>query len=206
MDEKDIAAESSETEPYRPGGPIEVSAKAQRRDEAAEEGKIAQLIVFTLGDEEFAASIVQIREIIRIGSVTPIPDCPDFIKGLMNVRGDITLVIDLKARFFLRVNKGVESKHIIMTAQDATLFGLMVDEVTEVLRIPEREIKPAPELVTKIDKIYINGLITLQNRLIILLDLAKVLSGEELTKLAELTKRHRTVEEAEEQDAKEGAV
>jgi len=69
-----------------------------------EEGKIIQLIVFNLGDEEFGADIAQVREIIRKGAVTPIPDSPDFIKGVTNVRGEIAVVIDLKRRFFLRIN------------------------------------------------------------------------------------------------------
>ena len=168
-----------------------------------EKGKIIQLIVFHLGDEEFGADIAQVREIIRRGAVTPIPDSPDFIKGVTNVRGEIAVVIDLKRRFFLRLNKDVEEKHIVMTEQDKNLFGLMVDEVSEVLRIPQAEIKTTPELVTRIDRVYISGVLTLENRLIMVLDLQKVLSEEELEKLSEIRLRHRaTIEKAEEKRAK----
>jgi len=167
-----------------------------------EKGNIIQLIVFHLGDEEFGADIAQVREIIRRGVVTPIPDSPDFIKGVTNVRGEIAVVIDLKRRFFLRLNKDVEEKHIVMTEQDKNLFGLMVDEVSEVLRIPQAEIKATPELVTRIDRIYISGVLTLENRLIMVLDLQKVLSEEELEKLSEIRLRHRaTTEKAEEKRA-----
>jgi len=151
-----------------------------------EEAKIFQLIVFNLGDEEYAADISQVREIIRIGDITSMPDSPEFIKGVTNVRGEITVVIDLKARFFLPINNEVESKHIVITEQEKNLYGLMVDEVTEVLRIPEKEIKPPPELVTGTDRIYISGVLTLENRLMMLLDLTKVLSEEELARLSEI--------------------
>ena len=169
---------------------------------AEKEAKIIELIVFKLGDEEFAANIDQVREIMRIGTITPIPDSPDFIEGVTNVRGEITVAIDLKARLFLPVKQEVESKHIVITEQEKNLFGLMVDEVTEVLRISESEVKPTPELVTRIDRIYIRGVITLEKRLIILIDLAKVLQEEELTKLAKLSERHRSVKEAKERKAK----
>ena len=77
--------------------------QAQRRPQVGrEQGKIIQMIVFHLEDEEFGADIAQVREIIRRGAITPIPDSPDFIKGVTNVRGEIAVVIDLKRRFVLR--------------------------------------------------------------------------------------------------------
>lgn len=167
------------------------------------EGKIVQMIVFKLGDEEFGADIDQVREIIRKGTVTPIPDSPDFISGVTNVRGEIAVVIDLKNRFFLPAKKGVEEKHIVMSEQEKNFFGLMVDEVIEVLRIPQSEIKTTPGLVTKIDRVYISGVVTIENRLIIMLDLTKVLSEEELEKLSQIRLKHRQdVERREEKRAK----
>ena len=161
-----------------------------------EEGKIIQLIVFDLGDEEYGADINQVREIIRTGTITPIPDSPDFIKGISNIRGEVPVIIDLKTRFFLpSVKREVENRHIVITEQEKNIFGLLVDEVTEVLRIPETDIKPAPELVTRIDREYVSGVITLENRLIILLDLAKVLSTEELARLTDFSQRHHLHEE-----------
>ncbi len=166
---------------------------------AEKEAKIVELIVFNLGDEEFATNIDQVREIMRIGTITPIPDSPDFIKGVSNVRGEIPVIIDLKARFFLpSIKRDVEDRHIVITEQEKNIFGLLVDEVTEVLRIPETDIKSAPELVTRIDREYVSGVITLENRLIILLDLSKVLSAEELSRLSEFSQRHRTDEKRQE--------
>lgn len=183
--------------------PLSAKSLPKAKAPGKEESKIVELIVFNLGDEEFAADIEQVREIIRRGTITPIPDSPDFIKGVTNVRGEITVVIDLKARFFLPLKREVESKHIVITEQEKNLYGLMVDEVSEVLRIPEKEIKSTPELVTRIDRVYMSGVITLENRLVILIDLAKVLSEEELAKLAEFAQKHRPTREARQRETKE---
>ncbi|MBU1128982.1 MAG: chemotaxis protein CheW [Candidatus Omnitrophica bacterium] len=177
-----------------------LSQSAQKRQAYNAEEKIIQLIVFHLGDEEFGADIAQVREIIRKGSVTPIPDSPDFIEGVSNVRGEIAVVIDLKRRFFLDEKKHIEERHIIMTELDKNLFGLIVDEVTEVLRIHEQEIMITPEIVTRIDKAYISGVLTIDERLIIMLDLKKVLSEEELEKLSEISAKHRHAIEKEEEE------
>ena len=177
----------------------QIHPQSQQKKTGAEEAEVIQLIVFDLGDEEYGANINQVREIIRTGMITPIPDSPDFIRGISNIRGEVPVIIDLKSRFFLpAVKREIEDRHIIITEQDKNIFGLLVDEVTEVLRIPESDIKSAPEIVTRIDREYVNGVITLDNRLIILLDLAKVLSPEELAKLTDFSQRHRSAEERQE--------
>jgi purine-binding chemotaxis protein CheW len=168
-----------------------IQAGQERRKPATPEAELIQLVVFSIEDEAFGTDINQVREIVRAGSVTPIPDSPHFIKGVTNIRGEIIIVIDLKERFFLPVKKAVESKHIVITGQEGNLYGVLVDEVTEVLRIPRTEIKTTPHLITKIDRTYINGVITLENRLIMLLDLKRVLSEEELNKLARITLSHK---------------
>ena len=155
-----------------------------------EEAALVQLIVFHAGDEEFAVPIGSVREIVRAGPVTPIPDSPDFIKGLINVRGEIVATVDLKNRFSLSA-EAVQPKHVLITQQEDNLFGLSVDEVTEVLRIPQAEIKPPHKLMTKIHEEYVSGVVTHQERLIILLDLAQVLSVEELAHLSEAAREHR---------------
>ena len=121
---------------------LENSYASNERKTGSEEERIVQLIVFRLGNQEYAANIDQVREILLLGQVTPIPDSPGFIAGVTNVRGEIALVIDLKKRFFLKIKEDVQEKHIVMTEQEHNLFGLMVDEVTEVLRIAEGTVKP----------------------------------------------------------------
>lgn len=178
---------------------IPIHPQSQQKKTGYEEDEVIQMIVFDLGDEEYGADINQVREIIRTGVITPIPDSPDFIRGISNIRGEVPVIIDLKSRLFLpAVKREIEDRHIVITEQDKNIFGLLVDEVTEVLRIPQSDIKPAPEIVTRIDREYVNGVITLENRLIILLDLAKVLSAEELVRLTEFSQRHRSAEERQE--------
>lgn len=155
-----------------------------------EEVKVAQLIVFHLGEEEFAARIAEVREIIKTGAITPIPDAPPFIKGIINVRGDIVVTLDPKVLFSL-AERDVPCKHVIITEQEKNIFGLMVDEVTEVMRIPESDIKPPPELLAAIREEYVRGVVTLEDRLIILLDLRQVLSDEELERVTEVQRMRR---------------
>lgn len=162
----------------------------QRTRAEAEEAKIVQLIVFGLGGEEFGVRIGDVREIIAAGAITPIPDSPAFIKGVINVRGEIVVAIDLRERFFLPSKTEAECKHIVIAREEKDLFGLIVDEVTEVLRIPEADIKETPNLVTKIHKEHVGGVVTLDSRLIVLLDLDKVLSEGELTRLSEIQREH----------------
>ena len=145
---------------------------------------VLQLIVCDLAGEEYGADIDQVREIVTAGRITPMPASPGFIRGMVNVKGEVVVVIDLKKRFSMREGEHAKNKHIVVTEQNKNVFGLMVDEVTEVLRIPASEVKPPPEAITKIDREYVSGIITLNNRVIVLLDLAKVLSEDQLTKLA----------------------
>jgi purine-binding chemotaxis protein CheW len=151
--------------------------------------KLMQLIVFRVGDEEFGVPIGAVQEIIKVGEITSIPDSPDFIKGLINVRGEIVAVIDVRARFFL-TTPVESSRHIVIVKHEGSLFGLMVNEVMEVLRIQESEIKSTPKLMAKLREDYVQGVITHENRLIILLDVDRVLSEEDMAKLAELGHNH----------------
>lgn len=146
------------------------------------EGKIAQLIVFRLADQDFGIPIGDVREIIRSAAVTPVPGAPEPVKGLINVRGEIAATIDLRRRFGLPPGKSLQSKHFVITAQGKDLFALMVDEVVEVLRINANEIKRSPAVSVKIEPDFVMGVVTRGNRLIIALDLAKLLSEEPLAR------------------------
>lgn len=153
-----------------------------------EEKTIIQLIVFRTGEEEFGVPIEEVREIIKMGTITPIPNALKFIKGIINVRGEIVTIIDIKKRFNLPIDKNSQAKHIIVSKQEETLFGLMVDEVIEVLRIKQKDIKSPPPLISKINEKYIKNVVSHEGRLIILLDLLKILSQDELLMLAQKLK------------------
>lgn len=158
---------------------------------AIEEMDTAQFVVFTLGNEEYGVGILDVREIVKTGTVTMIPNAPDFLKGVINLRSKIVGVIDLEKRFLLkREDEEHTGKHIVIAMIGGGTFGLLVDEVTDVLRLPKEGIKLPPETITKkIGIDYVEGIGTIEDKLIILLDLEKVLSEKELIELAKASAR-----------------
>ena len=166
--------------------------KVSEKQEVKTTEETVQLIVFDLAYEEYGVGIDDIKEIIRTGEITQIPDSPEFIAGVINVRGNIIPVLDLSEMFLFDMKGEEESKHIIVTEQGENTFGLMVDEVTEVLRVEVDEIKPAPKVIkSKMHGDYLKGVVPLKDRLVTLLDFQKMLSDEEFARLDELTKEHR---------------
>jgi len=141
--------------------------------------------VFELDQEEYAVQITDIREIIKFPLITPIPNAPAFISGIFNLRGKIIVTVDMEKRFHLVREKVITPKHIIITEVNGGAYGVIVDQVTEVLRVPVISIQSAPELVSsKIHADYLKGVVVLENdkrsRLIILLDFPKLLQEKEL--------------------------
>ena len=165
-------------------------AMTEMRGPATEEGNTVQLVVFTLGGEEYGVGILDVREIVRAGKITIIPNSPVFVRGVINLRSKIVGVIDLEKRFMLQREGEHTSKHIVITETGDGTFGLLVDEVTDVLRLPEEDIRLPPEIITKKMGIeYVKGVGTLEDKLITLLDLEKVLSEKELIELSKLSRR-----------------
>jgi purine-binding chemotaxis protein CheW len=148
-----------------------------------------QLIIFKIGQEEFAVNIQQVREIVRILPITPIPRSPDFIEGVVNLRGQVLIIMDLAKRLGLKGQQRGEQTRIVVVEVNETSIGMIVDDVTEVLRLGQDKIVKTPELTeTDITKKYITGIGKLKDRLLILIDLAAILSTEELEHAQNLTK------------------
>lgn len=139
-----------------------------------------QFIVFRVGREEFGVAIDKVREIIKSSAITAIPNSPRFIKGIINVRGEIVTTIDIKSYLELD-DKHTEPKHIIVTKQSDCLFGLIVDEVIEIIRAKKENVQQPTLLAEHQHEKYINGIIMHENRLIVLLDLMKIISWNKLT-------------------------
>lgn len=150
-----------------------------------------QYIIFSAGREEFGVTIDSVREIIKTSIITPIPKSPDFIKGIINVRGEIVTVINIKSLFCLAEDEVSESKHIIVIKPSDCLFGFIVDEVIEVLRVDNDKIKKCYELNQENEK-YVSGILSYKGRLIVLLNLEKASSKVELGKL-NLSNKERTL-------------
>ena len=137
-----------------------------------------ELVVFQLGEEELGVEVSQVREIIRVSHITPLPRSPAFIKGVANIRGQVVTIIDLAERLSLP-SQAKEGRIIVMEFKGNTV-GVMVDAVSEVLQLPPADIQP-PTLVTGsgIELDYLKGIANMDGRLIILVDLEKVLLGKE---------------------------
>ncbi len=142
-----------------------------------------QLVSFKLGDEEFGVDIMQVQEIIRMQNITSVPNAPDFVEGVINLRGRVIPIIDLRKRFGLEQKDHDKATRIIVVKVDEITVGLVVDEVSEVLRIPKETVEPPPPIVAGVESEYISGVGKLEDRLLILLDLSKTLSKEEKASL-----------------------
>lgn len=148
----------------------------------AEEEKVnkKQIIVFTLGDETYGAEINQIREIIKITDITPVPKAPPAVLGVIDLRGKIVPIIDLKEEFGLEKSLPADINLIIITETEGKLAGLKVDAVTEVLKIDSSSIEEAPVVSINGDlKDAFFGMVKINENLIILVDLKKVIPKAE---------------------------
>jgi len=153
-------------------------------EEEMEQEKMVQLVVFRLCDEMYGVEILDVWEIVTTGEITIVPNSPDFLRGIINFRSNIVAVIDLEKRFRLHREGENIGDHVMIVRIGNSVFGLLVDEVTDVLRLPEEEIRAPPAIITeKIGIDFVKGVGTLEDRLIILLDLEKVLDEKELIEL-----------------------
>lgn len=148
-----------------------------------EEG-ILQLVTFHLGGEEFAMDILKVQEINRMVNITQVPKTPFYVEGVINLRGKVIPVIDLRKRFGLEECEKTQNSRIIVIEVAGNTVGLIVDSVSEVLRLPSKTVEPPPPLVTGVDSEYIMGVGKVEDRLLILLDMNKVFGAEEVEALS----------------------
>lgn len=148
----------------------------------------SQLVVFNLANEEYGVAIGQVQEIIRPQGITRIPGMPSFIEGVINLRGKIISIIDLRDRFSLVKKENDVNTRVVIAEVSSQTVGLVVDSVSEVLRLANEAVDPLPPTITKIDGEYLKGVGKLDRRLIILLDLEKVLTDLEKSTLEKISK------------------
>jgi purine-binding chemotaxis protein CheW len=134
-----------------------------------------KLIVFQLVDKEYALPVHQVSSIEKMEHITRVPKTPEFVKGVLNLRGVVTPIIDLRSRFGLADSESTESTRIIIVGLDDKEVGLIVDAANDVLDVPTNAIEPTPEVVGVIEAEYIGGVIKHEKRLLILLHLDKIL-------------------------------
>jgi purine-binding chemotaxis protein CheW len=142
--------------------------------DTSEGGQQLQLVTFGLGEEEFAVDILAVQEINRMMALTRVPQSPPEVEGVINLRGKIIPVIDLRKRFGLTPSEQSEHSRIIVVEVHSRVLGFIVDRVSEVLRISSKIVEPAPTMVCSVDSDFIAGVGKLPDRLLILLDLSKL--------------------------------
>ena len=145
-----------------------------------------KVIVFQIENEEYAVPVDQVGSIERLQSITRVPGTTNFVKGIINLRGVVIPVIDLRLRFGMEEASYTESTRIIIIHLDQVEVGLIVDVANDVIDLQEDMIELAPEVVGTVNVDYISGVAKLEKRLLILLDLPKVLSTEEIDQLQSL--------------------
>lgn len=134
-----------------------------------------QLVVFKLGGESYGIDIGAVNTIIRMQRITEIPRCPEYVEGVINLRGSIIPVVSLRRRLGLPPGEETKASRIVVVEVSNQMIGMVVDAVAETLRLPADAIEPPSEIVTTMESEYVRGVGKLDDRLVILLDLSRVL-------------------------------
>ena len=161
------------------------------RQVATRDKEEAQYLTFILGGEMFAIDILTIKEIIEYGNLTAVPMMPDFVRGVINVRGAVVPVVDLSARFGRQISEVTRRSCIVIIEAnveggDKQDVGVMVDSVSAVMEIPATEIEPAPSFGARIRIDFISGMAKVNGKFVILLNVDRVLSVEEMAMLSDV--------------------
>ncbi len=151
-----------------------MAEETQKKD-----GSLLQLVTFNISNEEFGVDILKVQEIIRTMEITKVPRAPEFVEGVINLRGKVIPIIDLRRRFGMDSRKHDSQTRIVVIELNNMIVGFVVDSVSEVLRIPADTVVPPPAIVSGVDSEYISGVGKLDDRLLILIDLEKLLSQDE---------------------------
>ncbi len=157
---------------------VDQNTAGQTADQAEHSGT-SQLVSFRLGQEEYGFEITRVREIILMGELTKIPQAPEYIKGVINLRNMVIPIVDLRCRFGLPQTAATEQTRIMVVNVAGKTIGIVVDAVSEVLRIAADQIAPPPATVAGLGREYLTGLVKQGQRLLILLDIDRIFGQEE---------------------------
>lgn len=144
---------------------------------------INQWVTFRLGDETYGINVMQVQEVLRIPDIAPVPGSPAYVIGIINLRGNVVTVIDTRHRFGLSSTVLDDSSRIVIIEAEDQIIGILVDSVAEVVELADSEIESAPNVGNEESSKYIQGVTSRDDQLLILVDLNKFLSDEELADL-----------------------
>ncbi len=166
------------------------ATQTQENETGSGSNDLLQLVSFKIGEEEFGVDILKVQEINRMLEITRVPNVPEYVDGVINLRGRVIPIINLRRRFGKDRAEHTKNTRIVVVELGGKVVGFVVDAVSEVLRIPKSVIEPPPSLVARTGTEYITAVGKLEDRLLILLDLEKVLSMGEKDQLQAVASLH----------------
>jgi len=170
--------------------------EAVKEKEIIENQQKSQLIVFRLGDEEYGLQIGQIKEVVPTPHITRLPQTPPYVKGVANIRGNIIAVVDLEEKFGLKQDTaGMANNYTLVVESDEVKMGVLVRELPNTLNVKQSQVEDSANIIQDggADQSYIKGIVKLEDRLIIMLDVFKTMSESELNSVFKNNKVHENV-------------
>jgi purine-binding chemotaxis protein CheW len=153
---------------------------------AAGSGKILQCVTFRLADETYAVNVMQVQEVLRLSEIAPVPGAPNYVLGIINLRGNVVTVIDARLRLGLAPKEPDDSTRIVIIEANGQVVGVLVDSVAEVIDLSSDEIEPAPNVGNDESSKYIQGVASREGDLTIVIDVNRLLSEDEWREVASL--------------------
>ncbi|MGO9310926.1 MAG: chemotaxis protein CheW [Spirochaetia bacterium] len=142
-------------------------------------GELRQFISFSVGEEEYGLELLRVKEVIRVREITWLPKAPSFVKGIINLRGDVIPIIDLRDKFGLEPSAQTAATRVIVVEVEGRLMGMVVDSASQVVRIPADQIDPPPPVLGGFSQEFITGVGKMEDKLVILLNVDAVLTVDE---------------------------
>ncbi|GGB45345.1 chemotaxis protein CheW [Oceanisphaera marina] len=150
------------------------------------EGEVLQWVTFCLDNETYGINVMQVQEVLRYNDIAPVPGAPDYVLGIVNLRGNVVTVLDTRLRFGLAAAEVTDSTRIVIIEAETQVIGILVDSVAEVVYLKSAEIENAPNVGTSESAKFIQGVCNRDDQLLILVDLDKLLSDDEWEELGQL--------------------
>jgi purine-binding chemotaxis protein CheW len=147
------------------------------------EGDVKQLISFTVGAEEYGLELSRVKEVIRMRQITWLPKAPASVKGVINLRGDVIPIVDLRERFGLSAQEQTATTRVIVVEVQGRMVGMVVDVANQVVRVPDDQFEPPPLIIGAADQGFVTAVGKIGDRLVIMIDVERILSAEEMNQI-----------------------